>query len=369
MRWGIEFEYLLIDRDGAEPGRVRDFSNLAFAEIRDLVDQRPGVDDPRLRSGDLGIKRGYWYLEGDERFHTDGSFRQLEVKGIEIRTPPAGSVDAAVALLLNIEEQLTAQLAPHGLGLAIAAFNPVRPGYDFSPPLNPFEQELRRLEHAYDGSRVSTLSYGPDLNLSHPDWDAAQCLDVARKLNHYAPFLVPFSFHSPFAAGKVWEGPSKRTWERAQLRPAVKAFFDPVALPASRLAQAARLPSEIGRIEFKAFDAMPTAPLLAACGHLLAGVCAAPELTGRSEETEVCLYRRAAKRGFADDEIRAGATHLLACAGTALDRQGDEAGVAALGLIAAYLERRRTPADDLLDAWRADGRMYAPPLAAELATL
>ena len=77
MRCGIEFEYLLVDLGGPEPGRVRDFSNLAYEEIHPLLEDKPGRDDATLATGDLGIRSGYWYLEGDERFHEDGTFRTL----------------------------------------------------------------------------------------------------------------------------------------------------------------------------------------------------------------------------------------------------------------------------------------------------
>ncbi|NTV09222.1 MAG: glutamate--cysteine ligase, partial [Zoogloea sp.] len=160
MLWGIEFEYLIVDRAGPQPGRVRDFGNLPFEHIGRLLDDKPGRGDPQLATGDLGIKSGYWYLEGDERFHPDGSFRTLEVKGVEIRTPPARGVGRAITRLIDIENQLAAVLAGHGLGLAIAGFNPVRPAYTFEPPLNAWEKALRAAHAAYNGSQVSTLSYG-----------------------------------------------------------------------------------------------------------------------------------------------------------------------------------------------------------------
>lgn len=364
MRCGIEFEYLIVDAAGAEPGRIRDFSNLSFACIGGMLDDKPGRDDPSLATGDLGIKSGYWYLEGDERFHPDGRFRTLEVKGVEIRTPPADSVEQAMALLLTIETQLTTTLLKHGLALAIAGFNPVRPGYDFIPPLNPWEQTLRKTQRAYDGSGVSTLSYGPDINLSLPGWSARQSLDAARKLNWYSPYIVPFSFSSPFFAGQVWPGCSKRSYERAGLRPAVKLFFDEPGLnavgPSSRLVYPARLPPESGRIEFKAFDALPSRELLAACCHLLEGICLADDLPKRSEHTDRALYQRAALAGFNDEHIRAGAGEALSKAKTALRRAGRAEAASALAPLEALLAARSTPADALLAAYRQGGPMFKP---------
>ncbi|WP_168735212.1 glutamate-cysteine ligase family protein [Pseudothauera rhizosphaerae] len=363
LRFGIEFEYLLIDTAGPHAGRVRDFSNLPFAEIAAITAERPGLDDPRLATGDLGIKRGYWYLEGDERFDAEGRFRTLEVKGVEIRTPPLAAIGDALDHLLATEAALAAQLDQHGLGLAVAAFNPQRTHYAFDPPLTEWERDLRARHPAYDGSHVSTLSYGPDLNLSFPGWDTARTLAAVRRLNHYAPYLVPFSFSSPFHAGQPWDGWSWRSHERAALRPAVKLFLGAGEFeawqPRSALIHPVRIPAEAGRIEFKAFDALPGADLLEACGHLLAGVCLAEDLPGADEHTDVALYRRFARTGFADPALYRTTRHVLDRAGAALARHGLGA-ADALAPLHRLLDAGRTPAHDLLDAYRRGGPMYRP---------
>ncbi|MDR0701838.1 MAG: hypothetical protein LBF61_05410 [Azoarcus sp.] len=354
---GIEFEYLLIDAAGKTPGRVRDFGNLAFPAIAAILAAPPGADDPRLATGDLGIKRGYWYPEGDERFHADGRFRTLEVKGVEIRTPPAASVPEALAALLRIEEELAGRLGAHGLGLAIAAANPRRAAYRFAPPLNGWETALRAAHHAYDAAHISTLSYGPDINLSLPGQSARAALEMARKLDHYAPWLAPFSFCSPFHAGRRWPGASWRTFHRAPARPAVKLFLAPEDRHrhASRLVHPARQPNEAGRIEFKAFDAQPSADILAALCHLLIGVCLAPGLPGRGETPDTLLYCRAARQGFHNEEIRGGSRRLLDTAASALERAGYRGDT--LAPLDKLIAARATPADELLAQWQAGGAM------------
>ena len=360
MHHGIEFEYLLIDRRGPQAGRVRDFSNLDFQAVSALLADKPGIGDPELAAGDMGIRSGYWYLEGDERFNPDGSFRTLAVKGIEIRTPPRPGVAAAIACLLRIERQLAACLARHGLGLAIAALNPQHARYAFDPPLNDFERRLRAQDREYDGSEIATLTFGPDLNLSMPGWSVERNLDAARKLNYYAPFIVPFSFNSPWYAGAPWHGWSRRTWLRCAHRPAVKLFVAPEGFDGharqSALFRPARLAREIGRIEFKAFDAMPTRELLAACCHLLAGLCLDESLPGRSETADIDLYRNAAVQAFEDGEILHGARRALHAAGNALEQAGDPSGATALAPLQELLARRTTPAHALRDS----GRMYRP---------
>jgi hypothetical protein len=365
MLCGIEFEYMLVDVVGPELGRIRDFGNLEFAEITRILTShggKLGLDDPRLAKGDLGIRSGYWYLEGDERFDERGQFRTLVVKGVEIRTPPEQSVNAAVAKLLELESALSARLLEHGLGLAISAYHPLRDGYVHDPPLNPWELRLRREEPSYGGSLVSTVTYGPDINLSLPDATPEQCLDLARKLNFYAPYLVAFSLASPFAVGRAWGGLSKRTWERAGQRPAVKCYLDAAArgrLPSSTLVHEARSAYEHGRIEFKPFDAMPSAELLTACAHLLVGVCLDDQLHERSEDSDVALYRCAALQAFDDATVLSGAREVLRCATAALAAHGDASALDSLACLDSQLQGRCTPAHALLAAAAQGGPQYS----------
>lgn len=358
IRCGLEFEYLLINTQGPQIGQLRDFADLDFHVLSDWLADKPGQNDPELAVGDMGIRQGYWYLEGDERFYPNGDFRTLAVKGVEIRTPPAHTVEAAIQQLLDTEQQLLTRLRHHGLGLAIAGLNPRHEGYTFTPPLNPFEQQLRAEDHEYDGMEVSTLTFGPDINLSFAGWDDARNLDIARKLNHYAPYFVPFSFSSPFWAGVPWAGWSRRTWTRCLCRPVVKTFVAAEALAAcaqpSPLLRPARISVEEGRIEFKAFDAMPSLGLLSACCYLLIGLCLDDRLLERSEHTDVAVFRRAAWHAFDDPLIYAGARQVLDAAQEALAHHGILAGVAALEQLEQALVQRVTPAHRM----RAQGQLY-----------
>lgn len=357
MRCGIEFEYLLADIAGPTAGRVRDFGNLDYAWLAALLADKPGIGDPSLATGDLGIKSGYWYLEGDERFDADGRFRTLAVKGIEIRTPPAAEVSAAVRELLVIEQLLAERLRPWGLGLGLVGYNPVRTGYQHEPPLNDWERALRRQHSAYDGSRVATMSYGPDVNLSCPTWSLASTCAAARRLAAQAPYLVPFSFSSPFVEGKRWSGCSRRSFERAGRRPLVKVYADPRdATPGSdhRIGLwPARHAGEVGRIEFKAFDAFISADLLQACAQWLVGLClAADDPVDDPDDGQPvdALLRRAALLGLADRQIRDGALHALDRAREALARHGLWRALSDLHPIEQCLEQRRTPEQTLVAA-------------------
>lgn len=355
MRYGIEFEYLLIDASG----RIRDFTTLDFHGLSQALAAKPGLDDPSLATGDQGIRSGYWYLEGDERAKPDGSLAGLAVKGVEIRTPPRDTVTAALDLLLEIERQLSATLAAHGLELGIAALNPLHERYDFDPPLNAYERRTRAEDRDFAGNDIATLTFGPDLNLSFAGWDWQRNLDTARKLNFYAPFIVPFTFDSPWFAGEAWSGWSRRTWMRCGCRPALRLYAEPdnhAALQASPLMRPARLAGEVGRIEFKAFDAAPGPELLAACCQLLTGLCLDDSLPGRSEEADVDLYRLAALHAFDEPQIAHGALRVLQASQAALHAASLDEAVAQLAPLWRQLDARTTPAHAL----RASGRFFWP---------
>lgn len=340
LKCGIEFEYMLVNTDG----KLVNFSTHQYHDFVTWLDQKPGRDDRSLAKGDLGIKDGYWYLEGDERFDENGHFSKLEVKGVEIRTPPRSSVEEALASLLDIEHQLKLTLHKNALRLAISAFNPEQPAYVYNPPLNAFEQTLRQQHKEYQASHVSTLTYGPDLNLSFLGMSPEKCRDIARKFTYYAPFIVPFSFNAPciMPAGPTLY--SRRTYERGGLRPSCKYYVQDVSDQQYPLSAQARLPSETGRIEFKAFDAMPDARTLRACFYLLIGLALDHQLEGRSDHPDHALFRIAAQHGFDDYLIHNTANEVLHQAQIALAEHRFTAGLDAVDDLQHMLATRKTPA-------------------------
>ncbi|GAB4085213.1 hypothetical protein GCM10028784_18430 [Myceligenerans cantabricum] len=355
-RCGFEFEYALVDTSH----RMRSFTDLDFRQLGAALAGGEGTDDDTLTRGDLGIKSGYWYLEGDERFGPDGTFQDLRVKGVEIRTPIGTSLTAGVDHLVRLQGLLEERLAPLGLGLGIVGFHPTLTEYRIEPPLNDWERAMRAEHPEYGHANVSNVTYGPDVNLSFPCLDDAGVVDLTRKLTHYSPYLVPFSFSSPFFAGGTWGGPSRRTHERTWRRVAARCFVerepDPAVSPGFLCRP--RVPAERGRIEFKAYDAFLSRPLLLAGAALVLGVCLSDELPERSDVPSRELHQRAASGAFGVPEIADGAAHVLEAAGKALAGLPDEA--ALLAPFADLLDRGRTPADDLLDAHARTGQTFQP---------
>ena len=153
------------------------------------------------------------------------------------------------------------------------------------------------------------VTYGPDLNLSCAELGPAELVDVGRKLTHYSPWLVPLSFSSPFRDGRPWGGLSARTDVRTGARPAVLVFLDadqPQVDADPSLTQVARIPAEVGRIEFKAFDACPDPTLYGELLSLLTGLVLDRTLPGRRTTPDAAAHRHVARVGLADDAVHAG---------------------------------------------------------------
>ena len=164
---------------------------------------------------------------------------------------------------------------------------------------------------------------------------------------------MPFSFSSPFAGGRV-VALSARTLIRAPRRPSARAFLTrPAGAPAVR----ARIPAEVGRIEFKAFDALPEPALYPPLLALLAGLALDGTLPDRADRPDPAAHERAARRGFDDPGIRAAAARALGAADRALAGKVE---ATLLTPLRAMLDQHRTPAHDLLDAYHRNGEIPLP---------
>ncbi|HZG88654.1 MAG TPA: glutamate-cysteine ligase family protein, partial [Pseudonocardia sp.] len=258
---------------------------------------------------------------------------------------------------------LDTEAARAGLATTTIAFNPLRSTYEVDPPFNAWERSHRLGSPEERTAHVHMTTYGPDLNLSCADLAPADLVDAARKLTHYSPWLVPLSFSSPFRDGRAWGGLSARTAVRTGQRPAVLVFLSAAdeQVPADpSLTQLARLPAEIGRIEFKAFDACPDPQLYAELLSLLTGLVLDRSLPGRRTTPDGPLHRRVAGPGLADPEVHAGTGALLDAAAAALAGRDDD--LRRLESLRARWARRECPATAML-AEHAAGRPVAglPP--------
>ena len=349
FRFGIEHEVAFLRPDG----QLADFANTTFEEFESIVRRLPQYeqDYPQLRVGDAGIKIKRWYVEGFERFDSIGAVIDCPPKGIEIRTTVHRSIEGAVSELKESFRLLCAEAAKEGFVPALTSFHPFRTAFVAQPPLNDFERERRKESPEMQTAHIPMLTQGPDINLSAVGLTPTQLIDIGRKLTYYSPFIIPFSYGSPFYAGEIWSGLSARTFHRTGERPAAMVFLeDETDLIDSHpsLTQIARVPAEVGRIEFKAFDSCGDFNLYASLSALLKGLVLDQSLMGRCTVPDAQLHKHSARFGFADEEIYITAKAVIKAAKQALDRQGESTDCSLLKRLETMLEQRDSPAKAMI---------------------
>ena len=156
-------------------------------------------------------------------------------------------------------------------------------------------------------------------------------------------------------------GLSYRTYRRTGRRPAVRVFVDRARVPRSQpspsLVHAARIPTERGRVEFKAFDAPPDPALYPGLLAAVAGLAADRTLPGRLDRPDRSAHRRAAIEGFDAPDLAETAAELLRSARRGLTGTG---WAALLDPLDASLSVHRTPAHDMIDAYASAGAVRLP---------
>jgi gamma-glutamyl:cysteine ligase YbdK (ATP-grasp superfamily) len=193
------------------------------------------------------------------------------------------------------------------------------------------------------------VSYGPDLNISIADLPIENVIDIGKKLTYYSPFIVPFSYSSPFYNGSLWQGLSVRTFIRTGKRSATLVFVEKqehLIKSVPSLTKIARIPAEVGRIEFKACDSCDDFSIYAGLLALLKGLSLDKTLEGRAIVPDAALHQISAKAGFDNNEIFLNATKVLQAAENALENDPD---IKFLAPLKDILANRKTKSHQLIE--------------------
>jgi gamma-glutamyl:cysteine ligase YbdK (ATP-grasp superfamily) len=319
FQFGIEHEVAFLNA----AGQFADFTNTTFEIFDRIIQTLPhcSEDNIYLRVGDSGIRKKRWYIEGFERFSEEGRLIDCLPKGIEIRTSVYGEIHQVVAALSHDYQLLVEAAFLQGFNPIPISFNPQQTAFTPDPPLNDYEQSQG---YGEPSEQLPMLSYGPDLNFSFTPWSPEQLIDIGQKLTFYSPYLLPFSYSSPYYGGKRWHGLSVRTYQRSPIRPVVLVYleniedFEARQIPWLRQAKSV---TESGRIEFKAFDTCGDFSVYQALLTLLKGLVIDRNLMGRAILPDVELHQRSAVQGFHCETIRAGMQEILAQVKQVLDRE------------------------------------------------
>ena len=351
FRYGIEHETAFLRPNGT----FADFTNTAFDEFDNILAGLPLYENdyPQLRIGDAGIKHKRWYIEGFERFDEEGLLTGCTPKGIEMRTTIHTTIDGAVAELsrsfaLLKQEAVAAQFVP-----LLASYNPFQPEFLPDPGLNQYEQARRKASPEKQTAYIPMMTQGPDLNMSVDGMSEEQLIDFGRKLTYYSPFIIPFTFSSPFNEGQLWGGLSRRNYVRTGVRPAALVFVNDKrnlidSVPS--LTKPARLAAESGRIEFKACDSCGDFQLYGALLALMKGLLLDTSLSGRRTVPDPQLHQESALRGFDDASILKSSKHMLMAAKQALSDDSDQP---KLDMLFSMIEARDNLAVHMIQQFQA----------------
>ena len=351
--FGIEHEVAFLN----DQGKFADFHNTKFADFQQIVDKLPiyPTDYLQLRVGDAGIKKKRWYIEGFERFSDSEEVIDCIAKGIEIRTTIHPTIQGAIDELTASFILLSDVAANFGFSPVLASFNPYTCVFKPQPPLNDFE--IRQLQAYPDEqtAHIYMVSYGPDLNISMANLSTERLIDIGKKLTYYSPYIIPFSYSSPFYNGGLWEGLSVRTFIRTGKRSATLVFLETAeelikSVPS--LTKIARIPSEVGRIEFKACDSCDNFAIYAGLLSLLKGLILDETLPGRAIIPDADLHQISAKLGFENEDIFAISQQLLQVAEIALQ---DDPDLEFLTPLKVILSEKKTKSHELIKLFQNSG--------------
>lgn len=351
--FGIEHEVAFLNQEG----KFADFSCTKFDDFHQIVKQLPIYpnDYLQLRLGDAGIRKKRWYIEGFERFADSEQVIDCVPKGIEIRTTIHSDIQSTIAELSESFDLLCEVAAQFGFSPILVSFNPYRTVYQPDPPLNDYEIRQLQGDPEEQTANIHMVTYGPDLNISVADLPVEHLIDIGRKLTYYSPYIVPFSYSSPFYKGELWQGLSVRTFIRTGKRPATLVFVEKqeqLIKSVPSLTKIARIPAEVGRIEFKAFDSCADFSMYASLLTLLKGLILDQSLVGRATTPDAALHQVSAQEGFDNEDIFAIATQVLQAAEVAL---ADNPDVHLLAPLKILLQKRRTPAHELIEVYKRVG--------------
>ncbi|MBG1265285.1 glutamate--cysteine ligase [Nostoc sp. WHI] len=351
--FGIEHEVAFLNKEG----KFADFSHTKFADFNQIIENLPTYpsDYPQLRVGDAGIKLKRWYIEGFERFADSDQVIDCHAKGIEIRTTIHSDIQGAITELSESFHLLCKIAANFGFSPVLVSFNPYNPVFEPQPPLNDYEIRQLQPYPEEQTANIHMVTYGPDLNISVVNLSTERVIDIGRKLTYYSPYIVPFSYSSPFYNGSLWDGLSVRTFVRTGKRPAALVFVEKQeqlinSIPS--LTKIARIPAEVGRIEFKACDSCDDFLIYAALLTLLKGLVLDETLLDRATVPDAALHQLSAKEGFDNADIFGNATKVLQAAEVAL---ADDPDIHLLTPLKVMLEKRKTRSHELIEMFHRVG--------------
>jgi len=304
MRIGIEHEFVFKD----ENDTYLDFETAEYSIFQKIIDTFPYFegDDTVFDCKSLEQKPKRCYVEGFERYDINGQLIETVPKGLEIRTLPHTTVDAVIEDFTSSYTHLMLSAKKFGFSPLLTSLHPFKSSVHLKEPLNKTEMALRT-EDELNIATNALLWHGIHVNVSMSDISKEQMMDLLQKVNYYVPYIIPFSFSSPFHNGKVFDGLSYRTYRKAKTRKVIQL----------------QNRKGVDVLEFRGYDSCGDVKLLKSLLLLYKGLLLDKTLTQRASFQDPELLERSGFKGFEDETIRNEGLNVLKAARDVLQDEGD----------------------------------------------
>lgn len=288
-------------------GEYLDFTNSNYQLFSEIVEEFPLVpgDEQVFDCKSLETAPKRCYVEGVERHDESGNLLATDPKGLELRTTPHTNIDELINEFRSSFRAMTHLCKKRGLHPLLISRNPFTSKPSLQVPFNHKELSLRT-EGQLNIALRSLLTPGFHINISVAGYDLEQTTDLAEKINYYMPYIIPYTFSSPFIDGKLTEFQSTRNLMRASKR------------------QLTSVDNRKGChvVEFRGYDPVGQVGILRAILYLTRGLVLDTRLNGRSEQQNAEMLQQVSKHGFSPATVRAAAFEVLNAVKSAL---GDDA--------------------------------------------
>jgi len=302
MQIGIEHEFVFKDAND----NYLDFGNSKYALFAQIVDAFPYKegDNSIFECKSLEQQPKRCYVEGFERYDINGKVIVTIPKGLEIRTLPHTTVDAVINDFLHSYIAMFNIASSYGLSPLLTSWHPHKNSVSLKAPLNHTEINLRTKDEL-PAALYSMLSNGIHVNISIDTYSKEQMSDLVQKVNYYAPFIIPFSFSSPFYHGGIFSGLSYRNYSRAKSHKIIQIQDR----------------KGVDVLEFGGYDTCGDVKLLKSLLLLYKGLLLDKTLTKRASSHDVELLQLSALKGFKDEHIKKEGLIVLQAAKSALKEE------------------------------------------------
>ncbi len=285
IKFGIEHEFVFKNSND----EYIDFENASYETFQKIVDNFPSYIGDELifecKSLEKSPKR--CYIEGIERYNENGNLSHTMPKGLEIRTLPHSNIDLLIEEFFESFNIMAHLSADFGLYPVLTSSHPYKSSANkIKDGLNEIECKKRNAEEL-ENALFSMLLHGMHVNISIDGIEKSSLKDVVQKLNYYLPFIIPYSFSSPFWNGNLFEGLSSRNYFQSNKRELIKIVNR----------------KKIDVIQIAAFDACGDLDLLRSLLYLLKALILNQQLVEQLEVPNTSLIQHVSIVGFSDAKL------------------------------------------------------------------